>query len=102
MSAGTSQLTTDGTTNGKKPVNGTLPACQTMSVVMSPNGLNAPPALAATTILIQAGTTNAGLPRPMVNATAPITRAVVRLSRMGDITNAMQPVIQNTARNDSR
>ena len=47
--------------SGKKPANGTRPFCQTISVVMSPNGLKAPPALAATTMLMQATATNFGL-----------------------------------------
>ena len=37
----------------KKVKKSTIPACQTIKVVMSPNGLKAPPALAATTIFIQ-------------------------------------------------
>jgi hypothetical protein len=44
MNAGTTQLISDGRTSPKNPVNGTFPACQTISVVMSPNGLKAPPA----------------------------------------------------------
>ena len=38
----------------KNPKNGITPFCQTIRVVISPNGENAPPALAATTIFIQA------------------------------------------------
>ncbi len=38
-----------------------MPFCQTISVVMSPKGLKAPPALAATTMLMQASATNSRL-----------------------------------------
>ena len=38
----------------KKPRNGITPFCQTIKVVMSPKGEKAPPAFAATTMLIQA------------------------------------------------
>ena len=69
-----------------------------MSVVISPNGLNAPPALAATTTLMQATTTNFGRSRPTASATAPRMRAVVRLSAIGEMTNASPPVIQKIAR----
>jgi hypothetical protein len=41
-----------------------LPACQTISVVMSPKALQAPPALAATTRLMQARLTKRALPAP--------------------------------------
>ena len=54
IAAGNKKLISEGINNEKKPKKPTLPDCQTISVVMSPNGLNAPPALAATTILIQA------------------------------------------------
>ena len=73
-------------------------ACHAMSVVMSPNGLKAPPALAATTTLMQATTTNFGRSRPTASATAPMIRAVVRLSAIGEMTNASPPVIQKIAR----
>ncbi len=49
IAAGTTQFTTDGTNRSKNSKNDSLPFCHTISVVMSPNGLNAPPALAATT-----------------------------------------------------
>ena len=52
MAAGTSQLTSDGMNSTKNSWNATIPFCHTISVVMSPNGLNAPPALAATTMLM--------------------------------------------------
>src|SRR5688572_4120659 len=101
-SAGTSQLASDGRNKLKNPVNETMPFCHTIKVVMSPKGLKAPPALAATTILMQAGTRNLGLPRPTLNMTAPITSAVVRLSRMGDSTKADSPVSQNMLGNEKR
>ena len=58
MAAGTSQLTSDGISSTKNSSNAMMPFCQTISVVMSPNGLIAPPALAATTILTQLTATN--------------------------------------------
>ena len=53
-----------------------------------------PPALAATTTLMQATTTNFGRSRPTATDTAPMMRAVVRLSAIGEMTNASAPVIQ--------
>ena len=97
-SAGTSQFASDGRNSAKNAANGTLPACQTISVVMSPNGLNAPPAFAATTMLMQARATNFGSSRPTASTTAHITSAVVRLSISGDRQNASAPVVQNSAR----
>ncbi len=96
--AGTNQFTSEGTNREKKLVKGTTPRCQTMSVVMSPKGLNAPPALAATTTLMQATTTNFGRSRPTASDTAPMMRAVVRLSASGEMTNARAPVIQKIVR----
>jgi len=63
---------------------------------MSPKGLKAPPAFAATTILIQASTINVVFPAPTDIATAAINKAVVRLSAMGEITKESMPVIQKT------
>jgi hypothetical protein len=54
QAAGTSQFVRDGKNNAKNSKNFNDPLCQTMSVVMSPKGLKAPPALAATTMLMQA------------------------------------------------
>ena len=82
-------------TKAKNVKNSTLPACQTIKVVISPKGLNAPPAFAATTILIQAIEINFGLEMPTAITTAQRTKAVVRLSASGDIKNAITPVIQN-------
>ena len=62
---------------------------------MSPNGLNAPPAFAATTILTHAIPTNLGLEDPTANTTAQSTNAVVKLSANGERKNANIPVIQN-------
>ena len=64
-------------------------------MVISPKGLNAPPALAATTIFIHAIEINFGLEAPTAITTAHRTSAVVRLSAKGDMKNAMTPVIQN-------
>ena len=76
-----------------------IPFCQTINVVMSPNGENAPPALAATTILIHATATNLVLSPPTAMATVAISNAVVRLSAIGDIKNAKTPVSQKIVRN---
>ena len=65
---------------------------------MSPKGLNAPPALAATTIFTQPIETKVILPAPTVITTAAITSAVVRLSATGEMTKASAPVIQKTVR----
>ncbi|MNT43935.1 hypothetical protein D3C72_1804320 [compost metagenome] len=65
---------------------------------MSPNGEKAPPALAATTMLMHETVTKRGLPAPTAITTAPITRAVVRLSATGLRQNARPPVTQNSVR----
>ncbi|MNY32294.1 hypothetical protein D3C86_1665010 [compost metagenome] len=98
--AGTSQLTSDGRNRSKNSPKVTSPFCQTMRVVMSPKGLKAPPALAATTTLMQATATNLGLPAPTAITTAPISRAVVRLSAMGEMQKARAPVTQNRPRSE--
>ena len=94
MTAGTSQFTAAGMKRAKNSPNWTLPFCQTINVVMSPKGEKAPPALAATTMLTQETTTNLLLLRAMVMTTAPIRRAVVRLSHTGERKNDSVPVIQ--------
>ena len=76
-----------------KSKNETNPLCQTISVVMSPNGENAPPAFADTTILINPGTINPLLPCPATITTVPRISAVVKLSAIGDKKNAIIPVI---------
>ena len=58
MAAGTSQLTMDGMMSRKNCVMWSFPRCHIMRVVMSPKGLKAPPALAATTTLMQPRATN--------------------------------------------
>ena len=63
-----------------------VPFCHTIKVVMSPNGLNAPPAFAATTMLMQESATKRGASRPSAIATAHMTSAVVRLSATGEMT----------------
>jgi hypothetical protein len=98
IKAGTMKFTTDGTNSRKKSANATSPFCHTIRVVMSPNGLNAPPALAATTMLTQDSATKPGISRPSAMTTAHITSAVVRLSAKGEITKASPPVAQNNAR----
>ena len=76
----------------------TTPRCHTISVVMSPNGLKAPPALAATTMLTQPMLTNFGASRPTARITAHISSAVVRLSKAADRKKLSTPVIQNRLR----
>ena len=51
--AGTSQLVSAGRNSRGKSPRPSFPRCHTMSVVRSPNGLNAPPAFAATTTFTQ-------------------------------------------------
>ena len=89
------KFTTDGTKILKKSKNETNPRCQTISVVISPNGEKAPPALAATTMLIRPGTTKALLPRPATITTVPSIRAVVKLSAIGERKKAIIPEIIN-------
>ncbi len=98
MVAGINQFTSDGRNRWKNPQKSMIPRCHTIRVVMSPKGLNAPPALAATTMLMQASETNLGLSRPTASTTAHITSAVVRLSMIGDRQNASTPVVQNSCR----
>ena len=76
----------------KKVKNSTIPACQTINVVMSPNGLKAPPALAATTIFIQPIEINLEFPFPQAITTEHITRAVVKLSAIGERKKVIIPV----------
>jgi hypothetical protein len=97
-SAGTSQFTTDGTKIRKNSKNSTLCACHTIKVVMSPNALQAPPALAATTMLMKPRLTKRALPAPTASTTADMIRAVVRLSSTADRKNASTPVSQNSGR----
>ena len=75
--------------------------CQTIKVVMSPNGLKAPPAFAAITIFMQPIATKAVFFLATAITTAAMTRAVVRLSATGEMKNANNPVIQNIALKDS-
>ena len=98
IAAGTRKLTTDGTKMRKNSKNSTLCACHTISVVMSPNALQAPPALAATTRLSKARDTKRWFPCPTARMTAAMISAVVRLSRIAERKNATTPVIQNSWR----
>ena len=77
-------------------MNEPLPADHAIKVVISPNGDHAPPALAATTILIAAGTRKALLSFSMVTNTVERIRAVVKLSATGEIKKAKKPVTQNS------
>ena len=98
MVAGTMKFTSDGRNRLKNSKKLACPLCHTIRVVISPKGLKAPPALAATTILIQETAMNEGLPAPTDRTTAPINSAVVKLSAIGDRKKAIKPVIQNNAR----
>ena len=100
MPAVTTQLVMEGSTSTKNSWNCTWPACQIISVVMSPKGLNTPPALAATTTLMQPRTTKRVLSPPIETTTAAISRAVVRLSAKGDMAKEIRPVIQNSLRRE--
>ena len=64
-------------------------------MVISPKGEKAPPALAATTILIRPGTIKALLPRPATITTVPRIKAVVKLSAIGERKKAITPEIKN-------
>ena len=98
IAAGTSQFTTEGRNSAKNSKKASLPFCQTISVVMSPKGENAPPALAATTSDTQEIATKRGLSRPSAMTTAPMISAVVRLSSAADRKNASTPVRTKRAR----
>jgi hypothetical protein len=95
IAAGTNQLTSDGNSKAKNSKKVTLPFCHTISVVMSPKGVKAPPAFAATTTLMQARATNAGDFAPTARTTEPMTSAVVRLSSTPDRKKDSRPVSQN-------
>ena len=97
MVAGIIKLTTAGINNAKNSLNSRMPFCHTINVVISPKGLNAPPAFAPTTMLTQAIAIKSGRPCPTAIITAHITNAVVRLSAIGEMKNAKIPVNQNNA-----
>ena len=82
----------------KNSKNSTLRACQTISVVMSPNALQAPPAFAATTRLMKASVTKRTLSRPTARITPDMISEVVRLSSTADMKKEITPVSQNSAR----
>ncbi|MNG37507.1 hypothetical protein D3C84_1248830 [compost metagenome] len=56
--AGTRKFTSDGRKRWKNSKNASFPFCHTISEVMSPNGEKTPPALAATTMMMQPMTMN--------------------------------------------
>ena len=95
MNEGIIKFTSEGKNNFKNWKNSTYPACQTIKVVISPKGLNAPPAFAATTIFTQLILVKFLLPLPTAKTTAHIVKAVVKLSAIGDKKNDIKPVIQN-------
>ena len=101
INAGISQLTREGMKMAKNSIKSTFPFCQTIRVVMSPKGEKAPPALAATTMLMQARTTKRRFPAPTAMTTAPISRAVVRLSATGEMKKASRPVSQKMVRREN-
>ena len=98
MVAGIKKFTAAGMKRVKNAVKFRTPFCHTMSVVMSPKGLKAPPALDATTILMQAGPIKRGLLPPMAMTTAHIKSAVVKLSAIGEIKKGRIPVSQKSDR----
>ena len=100
MVAGTRKFSVEGRNSAKKVQKSTTPFCQTIRVVISPKGENAPPALAATTMLIQARVTKRLLSPPTDSTTAHMSSAVVRLSSTAERKNATTPVIQNSCRKD--
>ena len=98
IAAGITKFINDGIKRAKNVPKSTMPFCHTIRVVISPNGLNAPPAFAPTTMLIQARLTKRVLSPPTESTTAHISSAVVRLSAMGEMKNARKPVSQNNLR----
>ena len=98
QAAGINKLTRAGTNREKKSAKGTTPFCHTNSVVMSPKGLNDPPALEAITTLMQDKVTKRGLSLPMASITEPINKAVVKLLQPEEIKKDCKPVIQNNCR----
>ena len=87
MVAGITKLIIAGINKAKKSTKGTTSFCQTNKVVISPNGLNEPPALEATTTLIQDKVTNCRLSLPIAKITEPINKAVVKLLQPAEIKN---------------
>ena len=67
----------------RNSVKSPFPSTHTIKVVISPNGDHAPPALAATTMLMAPGTKNALFSLSIVNNTVERISAVVRLSATG-------------------
>ena len=93
--AGTKKLTKDGINKTINCSNFTKPDCQIINVVISPKGLNTPPALAATTMLIQAMLMNFLSLDATFNIIAHISIAVVKLLAKEEIAKAKIPVNQN-------
>src|SRR5690349_15576361 len=100
--AGTSQFASEGRNSWKKSKNSALCACHTINVVMSPNALQAPPALAATTRLINESVAKRACPPPTASTTADITSAVVRLSSTGEMKKAIARSEEHTSELQSR
>ena len=74
----------------------TLPAIHSMMVVTSPIGVQAPPALAAMTIML-AKNQRSCLTGIILLSSVHIMMVVVRLSRMADKQNASTPNIHNSS-----
>src|SRR5699024_9357107 len=93
--AGTKKFTAEGKNKAKNSKNFTFPACHTINVVISPKGLKAPPALAATTMFTQLMAINLPCPSATFMITAHMSNTVVKLSATGEMKKAKIPVIQN-------
>ena len=92
----TSQPINEAGKSAKKSIKGALPAAHAIRVVISPNGLHAPPAFAATTMFIAPATRKFVLVLSIVKRTVERIRAVVRLSATGLMKNAKAPVSQKS------
>ena len=73
--AGTRKFMADGINSAKKVQKSTMPFCQTISVVISPKGENAPRAFAPTTMSMQVSVTKWLLEPPTASATAHMSSA---------------------------
>jgi hypothetical protein len=85
--------------NVTKSINVAFQAVHAIRVVISQNGDQAHPALAATTILIADGTKNFGSLHNEI-ITVDKIKAVVRLSAIGDRKKAINQIIQNNFLNE--
>lgn len=102
MAAGIGKLAGDGMNRAKDVQNSTPPSCHTIGVVMSLNGLYAPPALAPTAISKHDRVTKRRLSPPTASTSAHIGSAVVMLPATGKLQKDRKPASQNGARNPKR